>query len=83
MIYVPLSTTGTVAAGQATVDLEVMPVADALVEASETVVLTLTDGLTYNVGSPNWAKVTIQAGSPRPKGAWPLSGEARRHALDA
>jgi len=45
--------------GQATVDKVVTPVPDALVEPAETVVVTLTDGAQYDLGSPATATVTI------------------------
>ncbi len=45
--------------GQATVDKVVTPVPDALVEPAETVVVTLTDGPQYDLGSPAAATVTI------------------------
>jgi hypothetical protein len=46
-------------AGQATVDRVVTPAADGVVEGSETVVLTLTDGLHYDLGASAVATVTI------------------------
>lgn len=54
---VPL--TVTFAAGQATADLFVMPLGDATAEGSETVIVTVTDGATYDLGSPVAATVTI------------------------
>ena len=49
----------TFAAGQATADLFVMPLADATAEGSETVIVTVDDGATYDLGSPVTATVTI------------------------
>ena len=57
--YQSIPVTVTFAAGQATTDLFVMPLADATAEGSETVVVTITDGATYDLGSPATATVTI------------------------
>ena len=46
-------------AGQATTTVTVTPLSDALVEGDETVILTLTDGPNYDLGSPTQATVTI------------------------
>ncbi len=54
-----LPTTVTFAAGQAAVDLFVVPLADASTEGSETVIVTVDDGATYDVGAPASATVTI------------------------
>lgn len=54
---VPL--TVTFGAGQVTVDLFVVPFADGAAEGSETVIVTVTDGATYDVGAPASATVTI------------------------
>ena len=50
--YQTIQATATFLAGQATVDVVVTPIADALMETPETVILTLTDGLTYDLGTP-------------------------------
>lgn len=57
--YQSVPTTLTFAAGQATVDLFVVPFNDGTTEGSETVVVTVTDGATYDVGAPATATVTI------------------------
>jgi hypothetical protein len=57
--YGAVATTVTFLAGQATADVVVTPLADGASEASETVVLTLEDGSTHNVGAPAAATVTI------------------------
>jgi len=54
---VPLSVT--FAAGQATADLLIVPLPDGTAEGSETVIVTVTDGATYDLGSPATATVTI------------------------
>jgi hypothetical protein len=46
-------------AGQATADRVVVPINDALVEAPETVTVTLTDGASYDLGASTTATVTI------------------------
>lgn len=46
-------------AGAATVDRVVTPVTDGLAEGDETVIVTLTDGTHYNLGSPSSATVVI------------------------
>jgi len=45
--------------GQATVDRFIVPVADALVEGPETVIVTLVDGPNYDLGATTTALVTI------------------------
>ncbi len=57
--YIALPLTATFLAGQATVDVTVTPVADALVEPSESVILTLTAVAPYVLGTPTTATVTI------------------------
>jgi hypothetical protein len=49
----------TIAAGSATKTVTVTPVDDAGVESAETVILTVTSGSSYTVGSPSSATVTI------------------------
>jgi hypothetical protein len=49
----------TISAGSPTANISVTPIDDAVVEANETVVLTLVSDPTYTVGSPNSASVTI------------------------
>jgi len=57
--FTALSGTVTIPAGQATASVTVTPVDDSAVEGSETVVVTLTAGGGYQVGSPSSATVTI------------------------
>jgi len=57
--YANLSGSVTIGAGSATALITVMPVDDALVEGSETVMLTLSANAAYTVGSPGNATVTI------------------------
>ena len=54
---VPLAVT--FLAGQATADVVITPMADAVAEGVETVILTVTDGALYDLGAPNSATVTI------------------------
>ena len=49
----------TFAAGQTTKDLSVIPMADLVSEASETVILTVVDGVGYTAGAPATATITI------------------------
>ena len=57
--YQLLSLTVTFLAGNAVADVVVTPVTDALAEAPETVILTITDGAAYDLGSPSSSTVTI------------------------
>jgi acid phosphatase type 7 len=57
--YATITTPITIAAGSATKTVTVTPVDDSAVESAETVVLTVTNGSGYNVGSPSSATVTI------------------------
>jgi hypothetical protein len=57
--YAPLSGTVVIPAGSATAPIVVTPVDDASVEGSETVVVTLTAGTGYTLGTPKTATVTI------------------------
>jgi Calx-beta domain len=57
--YQSVPTTLTFAAGQATVDLFIVPFADGTTEGSETVIVTVDDGATYDLGAPAAATVTI------------------------
>lgn len=57
--YQSVPATVTFAAGQATVDLFVVPLSDATTEGSETVIVTVDDGATYDLGAPATATVTI------------------------
>ena len=58
--YQAIRGTATFFAGQSTVDIVVRPIFDGRVEPAETVILTLTNnGVTYVVGTPATATVTI------------------------
>lgn len=57
--YQMLSTTVTFAAGSATAMVDVQPLADAVVDPSETVILTVLDGASYDLGVDVVATVTI------------------------
>lgn len=57
--YQSVPLTVTFAAGQATADLFVVPLPDGTVEGPETAIVTVTDGATYDLGSPATATVTI------------------------
>ena len=57
--YVALSGEVTIPAGAASASITVTPVDDALVEAKETVIVTLSAGAGYTVGTASKAKVTI------------------------
>jgi len=57
--YQLLTLTATFLAGQSTVDVVVTPLVDAVAEGSESVILTVTDGAAYDLGSPSSATVTI------------------------
>lgn len=57
--YQTVPTSITFAAGQASADLFVVPLADGVAEGVETVVVTVTDGAAYDVGTPASATVSI------------------------
>ncbi|MEO7157394.1 MAG: Calx-beta domain-containing protein [Vicinamibacterales bacterium] len=57
--YQSLPLTVTFGAGQATADLFVVPLPDAMVEGPETVIVTVTDAAAYDLGSPVTATITI------------------------
>jgi hypothetical protein len=57
--YAALSGTATFLAGQATVTVTVTPVADGAVEGAESVILTVTDSASYDLGAPASATVMI------------------------
>ncbi|MGH9221594.1 MAG: Calx-beta domain-containing protein, partial [Vicinamibacterales bacterium] len=59
--YETLSTTVNFAAGQAAASVFVIPMADAVVEPAETVILTVVDGAAYDLGAVQSATVTISA----------------------
>jgi hypothetical protein len=57
--YQSVPVTVTFGVGQATADLVVIPLVDADADASETVIVTITDGASYDLGAPDAATVTI------------------------
>lgn len=57
--YQSLPTSVTFAAGQSTADLFVVPFTDGVTEGTETVMVTVTDGASYDVGSPAAATINI------------------------
>ena len=57
--YVTLPATATIPAGAASVDLPVVPLDDATLEANETVVLTLRTGAGYVLAPPTVGTVTL------------------------
>jgi calcineurin-like phosphoesterase family protein/Calx-beta domain-containing protein/purple acid phosphatase-like protein/thrombospondin type 3 repeat protein len=67
--YTTITSPVTIAAGSATKTVTVTPVDDGIPESSETVVLTITTGSGYNVGSPSSATVTIADNDPPPADA--------------
>jgi hypothetical protein len=63
--YTPtLAGVATIASGQAFVDVTITPVDDSLFEGPETVILTLFDSGSYDVGVPSTAAVTIADNDP-------------------
>ena len=57
--YGSISTTVSFPANQTTVDKVITPINDAVVEGSETVIVTLTDGAQYDLGATTTGTVTI------------------------
>ncbi len=57
--YVSVPLTVTFLAGQGTADVVITPIADAVVEGPETVILSVIDGALYDLGTPSSATVTI------------------------
>lgn len=57
--YQAIPLTVTFLAGQATADVFVIPTTDGIVEGVETVIVTLTDGVTYDLGAPATATATV------------------------
>lgn len=57
--YQAIPVTVTFLAGQATADVFVIPTGDGVPEGTETAIVTLTDGATYDLGAPATATVTI------------------------
>ena len=57
--YTGIGTAITFTAGQATVDRTITPIADALVETPETVILTVTDGAQYDLGNAGTETATV------------------------
>ena len=57
--YQTIPVTVTFLAGQATADVFVIPTADGIVEGVETVIVTLIDGASYDLGAPATATATV------------------------
>lgn len=57
--YQSVPLTVTFGAGSATADLFIVPLPDGAAEGSETAIVTVTDGATYDLSSPSTATVTI------------------------
>lgn len=62
--YTSIGTSVTFAAGASTATRTVSVINDSVVEANETVVVTLVDAAAYNLGSPSAATVTIRDDDP-------------------
>jgi hypothetical protein len=62
--YAAVPLTVSFLAGQATRDVDIVPVPDSLTEGNETVIATVVDGASYDVGSPSTATVTISDVAP-------------------
>ncbi|MBL9135270.1 MAG: hypothetical protein JNK85_05355 [Verrucomicrobiales bacterium] len=62
--YTSIGTSVVFAAGSSTATKTVSVINDTTVEANETVVVTLVDGASYNLGSPSVATVTIRDDDP-------------------
>ncbi len=61
--YTALPGTVTIAAGQTTALLDIIPVTDAITEGNESVIISLTDETSYNLGATSSATVTIVNGA--------------------
>ncbi|PNJ90841.1 hypothetical protein CEP13_18135 [Cylindrospermopsis raciborskii C03] len=61
--YTLLPGTVTIAGGQTTAVVDVLPINDAVVEGNQSVILSLTDGVTYDLGATTGATVTIADGA--------------------
>lgn len=61
--YTALPGTVTIAAGQTTALLDIIPVTDAIAEGNQSVIISLTNGTSYNLGATNSATVTIVDGA--------------------
>jgi uncharacterized protein len=73
--YTPVLTgTATIPAGQSFVELTITPVDDGVVEASETVILTLVDAGDYDLGASTTATVTIGDDAPTVVSTVPTNG---------
>jgi len=64
--YTVMSGSVTIEAGLATAPIDVNPISDAVVEGTETVILTLRDNPAYVVATPDSAMVTITDGNSSP-----------------
>ncbi len=81
--YLSLPATVTFPSGQANAALTVTPLDDALVEAAESVTLTIIDDAPYDLGSPNNATVTINDNDVAPPATPAGSGGGGGGALGA
>jgi predicted extracellular nuclease len=80
--YTPnLTGTAVIAAGETSVDITITPVDDALVDGSETVVLTLVDGADYGLGTSPSATVTIGDNDVNLTRIYTIQGAAHRSPL--
>ncbi|WP_435183501.1 beta strand repeat-containing protein [Cylindrospermopsis raciborskii G7] len=61
--YTLLPGTVTIAGGQTTAVVDVLPINDAIIEGNQSVILSLTDGATYDLGATTGATVTIVDGA--------------------
>ena len=57
--YTAISGTAVIPATQSSVNLTIVPIADGVVEGSETVIVTVTDTAAYDLGTPASATITI------------------------
>lgn len=81
--YTPaLTGTLTFAAGQASADISIVPVDDALPEGNETVVLTLLDGAAYDLGSASSATVNIADDDTLPTRISAIQGSGATSPMD-
>ena len=62
--YMSIPTSITIPAGSTSADITITPVDDSVLEDSESVVLTLLEGVAYDVGPENTASVTIVDNDP-------------------
>ena len=63
--YNALPTSITIPAGQAATTITVTPIDDTVTEGNETVILSLTDTISYDLGTPNSATIVIADNEPQ------------------